>query len=127
MQTDSERLGMNYATASYQLRQTIIYDLANRLGLLVCAQCNAAITDQAQFSIEHQEPWRKAEHPKAVFFNLNNIAFSHIDCNRQKSTGSEVHRNKTECPRGHPYDMKNTYVYKGHRSCRTCHRERQRK
>ena len=34
---------------------------------------------------------------------------------------------KTECPKGHPYDDKNTYTTrKGGRSCRTCHRERMR-
>lgn len=38
---------------------------------------------------------------------------------------------KTHCPHDHPYDEVNTYVYRGHRQCRTCrdvhrraHRER---
>lgn len=35
-------------------------------------------------------------------------------------------RSKTHCPRGHPYDLLNTYFdSKGERSCRQCHRERQ--
>lgn len=35
---------------------------------------------------------------------------------------------KTHCPRGHPYDMFNTYInHKGARVCRECQRERNRK
>lgn len=29
-------------------------------------------------------------------------------------------RVKTHCPRGHPYDAENTYVYRGKRHCRRC-------
>ncbi len=34
-------------------------------------------------------------------------------------------QNKTHCPKGHPYDSKNTYLQKNCKCCRTCHRERQ--
>lgn len=38
-----------------------------------------------------------------------------------------AHRAKfTHCPQGHPYDEANTYLYRGHRSCRACHRIRAR-
>jgi hypothetical protein len=30
---------------------------------------------------------------------------------------------KTECPKGHPYDEENTYTHNGKRFCRACHRE----
>lgn len=35
------------------------------------------------------------------------------------------------CPRGHPYNKENTYLYDAgsgstHRNCRTCHRDRER-
>ena len=35
----------------------------------------------------------------------------------------------TECPQGHPYDEKNTYVRPktGYRNCRACHREETRR
>ncbi len=29
---------------------------------------------------------------------------------------------KTHCPKGHPYDDANIYVFRRHRACRTCHR-----
>lgn len=41
---------------------------------------------------------------------------------RSQSPSAENSR-KTECPQGHPYDEKNTYVERdGHRACRTCRR-----
>jgi hypothetical protein len=30
---------------------------------------------------------------------------------------------RTHCPQGHPYSEENTYVNRGHRFCRTCHRK----
>lgn len=33
---------------------------------------------------------------------------------------------KTQCPRGHPYDSENTYVWRGERYCRACRRPRDR-
>lgn len=32
----------------------------------------------------------------------------------------------THCPRGHEYTPENTRVYRGHRYCRACHRDRER-
>ena len=32
---------------------------------------------------------------------------------------------KTHCPQGHAYDEANTYVHRGRRYCRACHRESQ--
>jgi hypothetical protein len=29
---------------------------------------------------------------------------------------------RTACPKGHPYDEANTYIWKNHRSCWTCRR-----
>lgn len=38
---------------------------------------------------------------------------------------SRIDREKTHCPKSHPYDEKNTYKDKrGRRYCRSCHRER---
>lgn len=45
--------------------------------------------------------------------------------NLMRSTSfAAVHAAKTHCPQGHPYSEENTYVRKGMRHCRTCHRDR---
>ena len=37
-------------------------------------------------------------------------------------------RRKTHCPKGHPYDEENTYITRrGHRACRECKRQRDRR
>lgn len=36
------------------------------------------------------------------------------------------HRAKTRCPQGHPYDTRNTRVYRGKRYCRECNNNRRR-
>jgi len=36
----------------------------------------------------------------------------------------QFNRNKTHCPRGHPYDDENTRIYQGRRQCRACDREK---
>ena len=36
--------------------------------------------------------------------------------------GARFQKNKTHCPKGHPYDAENTYHYKSARSCKTCRR-----
>lgn len=33
------------------------------------------------FSIEHKIPWLDSEDPTGLFFNLDNISFSHKSCN----------------------------------------------
>lgn len=76
----SELLGLNYSTASSSLRKQIIFHLAGVLGLLACHQCGEEI-ELERFSIEHKDPWMQADDPKASFFDMSNIAFSHLSCN----------------------------------------------
>lgn len=38
--------------------------------------------------------------------------------------GRSPKKQKTHCPRGHPYDEANTYVYRTFRQCKTCRDER---
>lgn len=34
-----------------------------------------------ELSIEHKTPWLNSNNPKELYFDLNNIAFSHLSCN----------------------------------------------
>lgn len=76
----SEALGLNYSTATNALRKQIIWHLAGILGLLTCHQCGQEV-ELEQFSIEHKVAWMQTDDPKASFFDMNNIAFSHQPCN----------------------------------------------
>lgn len=76
-----EQLGIPPGTASNQLKKRIIFSLIERLGENVCFQCGEKIETETELSIEHKVPYLDSEDPKGLFFDLNNIAFSHLSCN----------------------------------------------
>ena len=81
----SFQLGMPHGTATNKLRKLIIFSLIKQLGFDVCYQCGQKIEDISQLSIEHIVPYLDSENPKELFFDLNNIAFSHLSCNVKAS------------------------------------------
>lgn len=106
-------LGMPYGTACAILRKSIIFWLAGENGMLNCYRCKKPIENIKDFSIEHKLPWQKETEPNKSFFDIENIAFSHIKCN----IGGH-NRSKTTCKNGHPY---NRIAKRGERICRICH------
>jgi hypothetical protein len=83
-----EKLGMNPSTAAHRLRVDLLFDLAVKAGH-VCFRCGLSLTRET-FSIEHKEAWQSAADPKAAFFDLGNIAYSHLACN----TAASIRSNK---------------------------------
>ena len=75
------QLGGNYSTLMHHLRKSIMFDLCVQAGQNLCYQCYEPIEDIAEFSIEHKIPWLDSETPRELFFDLDNIAFSHLLCN----------------------------------------------
>lgn len=76
-----EQLGMAQGTARNKLVKMIMFDMAKKLGLNFCYQCSAEIVNISNLTIEHKEPWLDSKNPKELYFDLNNIAFSHHSCN----------------------------------------------
>lgn len=77
----TDQLGQPHGTATAKLKKLILFDLLKRLNLSSCFQCGKPIDSITDLSIEHKEPWLDSEDPKAKFFDLDNIAFSHLSCN----------------------------------------------
>lgn len=77
----SELLGENFSTATAKLRKSILFDLVKRLELDNCYRCTLKITSIDHFSIEHIESWQMSNDPVGLFYDLENIAFSHLNCN----------------------------------------------
>lgn len=73
------QLGMNPSTASGRLLKDLLFKFAKDAGH-VCHQCGKEL-DRESFSIEHKTPWLDSEDPQKLFFDLDNIAFSHKSCN----------------------------------------------
>lgn len=76
-----EQLGVSLGTAAARLRKNIMFNLAKKAGDDFCFRCGKKIETVEEFSIEHKLPWLDSETPVELFFDLNNIAFSHLGCN----------------------------------------------
>jgi hypothetical protein len=77
----ADQLGMPVGTASNRLRKSIIFMLLKKLNLNFCHQCGGEIESEKELSIEHKIPYLDSADPVKLFFDLDNIAFSHLDCN----------------------------------------------
>ena len=77
----SEQLGMPHGTAAAMLRKAIMFNLLKRLNENYCFQCGEEIRSTNELSIEHKKAWLDSENPIALFYDLENIAFSHLKCN----------------------------------------------
>ncbi len=77
----TELLGVSSSTATSRLRKSIIFALLRQTNKDVCYQCCETIESIEELSIEHVKPWLNDINGKELFFDLNNIAFSHLICN----------------------------------------------
>jgi hypothetical protein len=73
-------LGMPHGTASNRLRKLVLFHLLQRHGENVCFKCAEKIETAEELSIEHKLPWEGVS--LELFWSLDNIAFSHLRCNR---------------------------------------------
>lgn len=76
-----EQLGMDDSTALHKLRKLILFSLVQQTAQDVCFRCQTKIDTVGELSIEHKMPWLDSSNPVSTFFDLNNIAFSHLRCN----------------------------------------------
>jgi hypothetical protein len=83
-----DQLGMPHGTAMAQLRKRVLFELLKRHGENICFQCGTVIETVDELSIEHKIPWLDSSSPKELFFEIENIAFSHLHCN----VGAARHR-----------------------------------
>lgn len=84
MSKKSDQLGMNISTAQNRLRKDLLWHFVVKCEENTCFKCGEKITDKKDLSIEHKEPWLDAEDPLGLFFDLDNIAFSHLHCNNRR-------------------------------------------
>uniref|UniRef100_A0A6H1ZPG5 Putative HNH homing endonuclease n=1 Tax=viral metagenome TaxID=1070528 RepID=A0A6H1ZPG5_9ZZZZ len=75
------QLGMPYGTAANKLKKSLLFAFAHKLGLATCFRCGDMLRSVDSFSVEHKEAWLDSTDPIKKFFDINNIAFSHLECN----------------------------------------------
>lgn len=92
------QLGIPVGTAQHRLRKSILYACIVKLAENVCYRCNTLIENEDELSIEHKIAWLDSEDPIKLFYDLDNIAFSHLSCNsrvaRRNSTNPQIRGEK---------------------------------
>lgn len=73
------QLGMGLGRASHKLLKDILFDFVSKTGHK-CHHCGQQM-ERDNFSIEHKTPWLDSESPTEIFFDLENIGYSHLKCN----------------------------------------------
>lgn len=96
----ADQLGMPYGTANARLRKSILFLLLKKLGENYCYQCGFEIETEDELSIEHKVPYLDSDDPVKMFFDLDNISFSHLLCNTKaaRQTKTLIH------PSAHSYN-----------------------
>ena len=79
-QNRANQLGMPWGTAMNRLRKIILFSLLEKHNENNCFRCSAPILVIDELSIEHKKPWLYIS--SDLFWNLDNIAFSHLKCNK---------------------------------------------
>lgn len=73
------QLGMNAGTAAHRLKIDLLFDFVIKAGHK-CFRCGEELTRDT-FSIDHKISWLDSENPVVNFFDISNIAYSHMICN----------------------------------------------
>ena len=75
-----EKLGFDLGRARVRLAKEVQFMLIQKAGMGTCYRCGQQLTPQ-DVSIDHKIGFTNSENPEEMFFDLTNIAFSHLACN----------------------------------------------
>jgi hypothetical protein len=130
-------LGMPHGTAQHRLRKSILFFLLKKHGENICFKCSGLIERVEDLSVEHKKPWEGIS--AELFWDIENIAFSHLRCNRPNRLGMSGPAQRKVGPEGTswcyehreflPVDKfyKDPYRWNGIRGrCIECHNSRSR-
>jgi hypothetical protein len=124
----TEFLAMPHGTATNRLRKMILFNLVQRCNEDTCFKCGKKILTVEELSIEHKKPWEGIS--VELFWDLNNIAFSHLRCNKPHSYGNnkKVGPEGTDWCSGHKAFLPSEDFWKSKRYvrgvlpyCKVCH------
>lgn len=90
--TYGEQLGMDVGTAQNRLTKMLLFKYG--VGDSPCYKCGEHIDQWEEMSIDHITPWRNEVTAIELFFDLDNISFTHKSCNKKDR------RNRIEGPVG---------------------------
>ena len=88
MRKETLQLGMNYSAAQHRLKKKLMFSFIQAAELDTCFRCGQKLLAD-DFSLDHKEQWLG---DTELFWDLNNVAFSHNKCNSaaRKPKGVDV-------------------------------------
>lgn len=90
------QLGMSQGAANNRLRKNIMYKYVRLADDHFCFRCGAEIESVDDFTIEHKVPWERRD--AELFWSLDNIAFSHAQCNRNHVSKNQYSDRRASIP-----------------------------
>lgn len=87
----SKQLGMSWGKANNKLRKSILFNLLIKYNENICFKCSNRIEKIEELSIEHKIAWFRND--TKLFWDLDNIAFSHLSCNSSQPRTIEQKKN----------------------------------
>ena len=99
-QVEKEQLGIDKGTASNKLKKQLLFHYVKLAGHDTCHRCGEKIADVDDFSVEHKVDWLHSKDPVKLFYNVDNIAFSHLHCNTKAGKKPERKHGKSGYMRG---------------------------
>lgn len=81
------QLGMPWGTATTKLRKMLLFRATQKLNEDICFKCGKKIETIGEFTIEHKKSWLHVD--VRLFWDLENIAFSHSKCNLRDSSRNQ--------------------------------------
>lgn len=74
---------MPHGTATNKLKKALLFSLVQKCKEDLCYRCGQTIETVEELSIEHKKAWENVSID--LFWELDNIAFSHLKCNKPHS------------------------------------------
>ena len=80
---DQKQLGMNIAVAQRKLVRMLLFRELVLTERNICFRCKQEIETLKELSLDHIQPWRSQANPVESFFSVDNVAYSHVSCNKK--------------------------------------------
>ena len=76
----SKELGIDAGTAHNRLVKDLLWKFIVQCETTKCFRCGLEMCRET-YSVEHKIPWRGTDNARGLFFDLDNVTFSHLKCN----------------------------------------------
>jgi hypothetical protein len=88
-----ETFGMHQGSVQWKLYKQIMFHQSVRLNENICYRCGKRIDNMDECSVEHKEPWLGSKNPIKLYFDSENLTWSHRKCNKAHLKKEDTFKN----------------------------------